>query len=162
MVRSFLVSALFLALAGTAFGQTPYVENHLVTNPAEWLHVVPIDYTEIPGSSRELTLPAGTVLISWTCTIVAHEGVTRVRPFIGGDTPAEGTMVRGNRDVGVFASGYEVVVSQTVVRNTRTREKDGVFGRGLEVSCSPVVSRCARLHVTDSLLTDNASVGIIS
>ena len=95
-----LVPAIVLALGPVAAGQTPFAANHLVSN-ADWVYPTPVSfpYTDISGSEQTLEIPAGTALITWTCTM-SPDLMPRVRPRIDSNYPTDGTAVRGYRSSG--------------------------------------------------------------
>ena len=90
MVRSMSIVAVVLLSAGAAFGQGVVVENHYVADIPSWSPSIPFGWTEIPGSSKTVTLPAGTATIQWTFSGQATGGEVFVRPVVGTLAPNEG------------------------------------------------------------------------
>ena len=100
------VPVVLLALGQVALGQAPFVANHLVSDAAWEGPTAPFDYMDVPGSERTLSVPAGTVLITWTSTMFT-DLETRIRPRIGDSFPADGTVVRGGRSSGSWLTTTE-------------------------------------------------------
>ncbi len=99
MLRMKSAAVMVLVSAGVAWGQTPFVANHLVSQAAWMGPEVPFEFMDLPGSDQTLTLPAGTALITWTSTMTP-DFEARMRPRIGTDAPVGDTVVRGGRASG--------------------------------------------------------------
>ena len=100
--RTILTLLVVLAMPALAFAApAPYVANHLVTDPSWIGPAAPFEtYIDIPGSEQTLTLPPGTALITWACTMLPDNGGVRIRPRIGDDFPVDGAIVRSGRSSG--------------------------------------------------------------
>ncbi len=94
-----LVAALTLTFGQAAVAQTPFVANHLVSDAVWTSPNGPFDYMDLPGSEQVLDIPAGTALITWSCSMLG-DLQTRIRPQIAGTTPVDGTVVSGGRSTG--------------------------------------------------------------
>lgn len=74
----------------------------------------------------------------------------------------EGSLVEGNRHVGVFAAGAETTVLSSVVRDTKSQEIDQELGMGIVSQCSQRAEVCGLLHVEGSLVAGNRYLGILA
>ncbi|MFH2010968.1 MAG: hypothetical protein ABI333_30490 [bacterium] len=72
------------------------------------------------------------------------------------------SLVSGNRDIGVVGVGSELTVTRSVVRQTLPNERDGTFGVGIGSRCDPSTGTCGSTTLSQSLIADNRSVGILS
>ncbi len=80
-----------------------------------------------------------------------------------GTLHVEGSLVAGNRDVGIFAADVDATVVSTVVRDTLPQDSNLDGGMGIQARCHSDSEKCGSLHVAESLLSGNrdASIGIV-
>jgi hypothetical protein len=71
-----------------------------------------------------------------------------------------GSLVAGNRDMGIFAMGVDADIEGTLVRDTLSQQSDGMGGRGIAGECNHHLNVCGRLNVSDSLVIRNRDLGI--
>ncbi|MFH2008619.1 MAG: right-handed parallel beta-helix repeat-containing protein [bacterium] len=132
---------------------------------------------EVTGSAIEGNLEFGVVLMgaqaSFTDTVIRDTLPSQGDGAVGRGIdaycdPALGScgslelvncLISGNRQLGLHATGVDVTVTGSVIRDTLPGS-DGTYGRGIDVECDPGLSTCGRLTVTDSLVTGNRSVGL--
>jgi hypothetical protein len=83
-------------------------------------------------------------------------------PAVGvcGALTVDGSLVAGNRLVGLFVSGVDATVNASVVTETRPQESDHSGGRGLSAQCDLDLAVCGRLSVTESLVVHSEEAGI--
>ncbi len=77
-----------------------------------------------------------------------------------GTLTLKGSLIHGNREVGISAIGVETSVISSVVRDTLPQESDGRFGRGINAQCDDETGECGSLLVLDTLVAFNENVGI--
>ncbi|MFH2008530.1 MAG: right-handed parallel beta-helix repeat-containing protein [bacterium] len=80
--------------------------------------------------------------------------------LVCGTVDVSDSLVSGNHDLGVYASGMDATITGTIIRDTQPREVDGRFGRGIEANCSPITGECFSLTVLNSLITGNNNIGV--
>ena len=135
-----LVAVVLLTTGPVAAAQTPFVANHLVSDAVWASPVGPFDYMDLPGSEQVLDIPAGTALITWSCSMFG-DLQTRIRPKIGADFPLDGTVVSGGRSTGswlVTTSGGSVTVNLQV-KNLLDGQPTGQVSGASSMSWSLVV-----------------------
>jgi hypothetical protein len=83
-------------------------------------------------------------------------------PALGrcGSLRVEGSLVTGNRDVGISVAGVDTTVLASVVRDTQAAPGAPDDGRGINVQCDPEMAVCGRLEVAGSLVTGSRAMGI--
>ncbi|MFH2008624.1 MAG: right-handed parallel beta-helix repeat-containing protein [bacterium] len=72
------------------------------------------------------------------------------------------SLISGNADLGLHVLGAEVVVTDSVIRDTVPAPLDGQVGRGINVQCSSDVGVCGNLSVTGSLISGNRGGGVVA
>jgi hypothetical protein len=77
-----------------------------------------------------------------------------------GSLAVTGSLVAGNREVGIFTAGVDGGIASTVVRDTMPEEGTGVFGRGINAECRADGGACGSLTITSSLVDGNENAGI--
>jgi hypothetical protein len=70
------------------------------------------------------------------------------------------SLVKENREGGVFAFGVHTVVISTVVRDTVGRESDGKYGRGINAQCEEALAECGSITIMDTLVARSRGTGI--
>ncbi|MFH2005405.1 MAG: right-handed parallel beta-helix repeat-containing protein [bacterium] len=85
-----------------------------------------------------------------------------VESGVCGTLRVEGSVVAGNRSLGISGLGADVVVERTVVRDTLPRQLGGINGSGIGVTCDPDTGACGSLRLEDSLISGNREVGIFT
>jgi hypothetical protein len=73
-----------------------------------------------------------------------------------------GSLIAGNRDLGIFSFGIETTVTGSVVRDTLPRLSDNGFGRGCQAQCLRELETCGSLTATNSLIASNVNSGILA
>ncbi|MFH2006556.1 MAG: right-handed parallel beta-helix repeat-containing protein [bacterium] len=77
-----------------------------------------------------------------------------------GSLAVSGSLVSGNRGLGIFAAGANATVSDTVVRDSLPWESDGRFGRGINIRCDVTHPTCGTAHVSSTLVHSGLDAGI--
>jgi hypothetical protein len=77
------------------------------------------------------------------------------------NTTIKGSLVDGNRTVGVLVQGSDVTIEATVVRNTQPQASDQVAGRGIEVQNDPGTGARTKATIRASIVEDNRDIGLI-
>ncbi|MFH2009883.1 MAG: right-handed parallel beta-helix repeat-containing protein [bacterium] len=77
-----------------------------------------------------------------------------------GSLRVSSSLIKGNRDVGIFASGLGAEIIDTVVRDTLAEESTGRSGRGINVQVASATVR-GSLWVESSLVWGNRDIGIM-
>ncbi|MFH2010012.1 MAG: right-handed parallel beta-helix repeat-containing protein [bacterium] len=70
------------------------------------------------------------------------------------------SLVSGNRDVGIDASGVDAEVISTVVRDTLPEEYSGSYGRGIGAQCYNELGACGSLRISSCVVQNNEDIGI--
>jgi hypothetical protein len=73
----------------------------------------------------------------------------------------EGTLVAGNRDVGVIVFGRPLTILGSTIRDTLPQESNQEYGSGIYAGCDLDAGSCGELLVEDSRVSGNRSAGII-
>jgi hypothetical protein len=77
-----------------------------------------------------------------------------------GSLAVHGSLITGNREVGVFTQGAPLTLSESVVRDTQPTEVERFGGRAVSAQCHADLGDCGALEVSRSLLADNREAGI--
>jgi hypothetical protein len=77
-----------------------------------------------------------------------------------GSALVEGSLVTGNRSIGVLVIGVDTIVRASVVQDTRPQESDLGFGRGIDAYCDDNTATCGSLVVEGSLVARNREMGV--
>jgi hypothetical protein len=88
------------------------------------------------------------------------EAICDYRVGVCGSFAVTGSLVAGNRDSGILASGVDTTITSTTVRDTEAQESDGTNGRGIGAQCDARVGTCGSLAVTETLVTRSRNTGI--
>jgi len=100
-ITSLTVAAVVLVGAGAASGQTPFIDNLVVTNASGMCHET--FFQDIGDSSKTVAIPVdGTAVIMWSVTFENSTGSPfsdfQIRPAIGAAFPSEGMQRRIGSD----------------------------------------------------------------
>lgn len=90
-------------------------------------------------------------------------GVVAGCSAMAGACPAlrlEGSVISGNREIGILVAGADAEVTSSVVQNTLARQSDGLAGQGIHAQCDVGLQSCGSLAVTGSLIRQNRDMGI--
>lgn len=71
-----------------------------------------------------------------------------------------GSVVSGNRGAGILGVGADLLVADTVVRDTLPHQGDQRLGMGLVAQCDPNLVHCAPLSLTCSVIARNHQAGL--
>jgi hypothetical protein len=71
-------------------------------------------------------------------------------------------LVSGNQEIGIAATGVDLEVTNTVVRDTLPQEVSGLFGRGIGAQCDPEFGACGTLRVSSSVVSGSREIGVFS
>jgi hypothetical protein len=74
----------------------------------------------------------------------------------------EGSVVRGNRAIGIQGAGQATIVRGSVIASTQPQESDGRLGDGLVAQCDGSLDRCGTLEVTCTLIEGSHHVGLFA
>ncbi|MFH2008621.1 MAG: right-handed parallel beta-helix repeat-containing protein [bacterium] len=79
-----------------------------------------------------------------------------------GSLAVVGSVVSGNREVGLLLLGAQTTVTDSVVRDTLPNERDQEYGWGLGAKCDTTGLACGSLSVTRSIVAGNRDEGLLS
>jgi hypothetical protein len=77
-----------------------------------------------------------------------------------GNLSVAGSVIQGNRYVGIMGTGFDLSVTSSVVRDTLPSEIDGLGGLGVYVDCDVELGVCGGLTVSESLVAGNSDTAI--
>ncbi|MFH2008283.1 MAG: right-handed parallel beta-helix repeat-containing protein [bacterium] len=79
-----------------------------------------------------------------------------------GSLTVASSLVVGNRDRGIVATGVDLSVTATVVRDTLAQQSDGTNGWGICAQCEYARGLCGRLSIVSSLIVGNRELGVFA
>jgi len=89
----------------SAVAAGPVVEQHWVPHTPDFQQFGVFDYTDLPGSERSVTIPAGTAVLVWSFNASGTGfDLAKIRPVIGPVFPAEGLAVNGYGSSGSWST----------------------------------------------------------
>ncbi|MFH2009298.1 MAG: right-handed parallel beta-helix repeat-containing protein [bacterium] len=78
------------------------------------------------------------------------------------DLAVHASVISGNREAGILISGGSVVISDSLIRDTRANQNNGLAGIGVQAQCDTSASDCPTLAITGSVVTGNRSAGVMA
>ncbi len=134
------------------------VENSLVTDNKEYgIYLTGVDSTIVSSVIRDTQ--------SQSANQIAGMGIgADCDPDmkVCGRLRVEGSLVSGNRFLGIAIRNVDTLIHSSVVRDTLHHGRQQEYGRGIEVFCEPDLGMCGTLIVEESLVAGNLEVGINS
>jgi len=89
--RSALAGIVLTGFGVRALAVDPVVEQHWVPHTPTYQRFEVFPFTDLPGSERTVTIPAGQAVLTWSYNSSGSGlGTARFRPVIGGQFPADG------------------------------------------------------------------------
>ena len=89
------------------------------------------------------------------------QGSVKSGQGLGSDLILRDSLVSGNRSIGIQLDSSKATVQRSVVRGTSEQASDGKYGGGIEASLQADQKQGSVLILTDSLVADNRTSGVV-